>query len=838
MSTSSERWLGTVVSEISLAVRRLRRDSGVVVAAMACLSLGIAACVIVFSFLDGILLRPLPFAQSGQLVAVSISAPSVSEPEDLPVPLYVLLRDATTSFDAVGAYDRLWSVNLGPEPVAGMIAERINGHRASATLLEALGVSPLLGRWYTRQEDTFGASPTVLLGYDLWRRRFGARADIVGTTVELDGIATAVVGVMPPGFALFDGFSDFFLPFRFSNQLLRGPVHWLVVVGRVQHAASVASVQTQMAQVFAEYWREFPERDNGWHMRVRPLREALFGWLRTPLMLIQGAAFGLLLIACANLASLLLTRSATRRHDTALRLALGQSRGALARQLLIESSLLAVSAAVVGIVLAALALPVLVALAPATFPRLDRVALNVRVLAFTVTLSTITAFVVGLAPAIRASRTDIVGILHSSSGRQSQGRAVRRRLGALVIAQTAIAFTLMICAGLVLRSSLKLLSADMGFKQQELIVAELRLPLALYTREAGTANGYPVRDFSPEIPGLFQRALTRLRELPGISAAAGLDDPPLTRANNAPFRIEGRDVPPAENSHYFIDYHWVTSNLFRTMQVPVLRGRDFTDADTVDSLWVAIINEEMAKRFWSGRDPIGAHISLGWADERPREIVGIVRATRRTSRDLEFRPTLYLPLPQQLARHHAGLALERTHITFVMRSRSPAAQMVRPIREALSQEIPAYPVYNIRDLADVAGDQRREPRFYLIILSAVAFVALVIASIGVYSVLSHTAAQQRKELGIRGALGAGRAELFRLIFGRGIALAAAGQIAGLVCALVAARSLSALLWGVAPTDAFTLLLTSGTFTMVAVLACMAPALRASRTDPIISLKHD
>lgn len=823
-----------------MSVRQLRRTPGLALTALISLALSIGTSTLIFSFVQAMILKPLPFHAPGALVSVSMTPMTGGEHDDLPVPLHMLLRDASGAFEAVGGYDRFWPANLGPDANAGEPATRLLGHRVSASMFATLGVQPLLGRWYRADEDVFGAAPTVLLGEGLWRRRFAADPAIVGTSISIDGVPVTVLGVMPSDFSFFDGYDDFFAPFRFSSQLLQGQAHWIATVARLRYGTSLEQARSELQSVFAEFAKTYPGRDTNWRLDVRPLEVALIGTIRHTLLILQLASLCLLLISSANLAALLIARASTRSKEVGLRLALGDSRRAIIRQSLAESLLLSLSGGVIGTTVAAAALPAVRAITPVWFPRLGAVSIDVEAVAFAFAVSILTGIVFGVLPAVHISRFAVGRTVTSSlSARVTVGRGARRTMAALVVSQIAVAFVLLILGGLLVMSFSRLHKAKLGLDPASLLIAEIRLPLAAYTEEAGAINGIPLRHYSPEISVLFDRTLDVLRGLPGIGSVAGIDEPPFTQASDAPFLIEGREVTPSETNSYVVDYHWVTRDYFTTVRTPLVRGRDFTSADTANASWVVVINQKMVRQFWADRDPVGARIRLGWStDERPREVVGVVGDVRRRQLDPEARPTVYLMHRQQLARHLSSLAFERTHMTFVMRSAVPAGDMAPAIRASISQVLPAYPVFNIRDLEGLMRERVQELRYYTVLLVFVGLTALTIASVGISGVLSNMVSRQMKELGIRSALGASPGRILWTVILRGLTLIAAGLGAGLVTSLVVSRVLIGLLWGVSSTDGLTSVLMMTFVAAVGIASCLGPALRAARVDPVISLRAE
>ena len=799
---------GALRQDVRHALRMLRRTPGFTLVALVTLALGIGANSAIFSVAQGVLIRPLPYPHADQLAMVWMDNARISLREDWhSYPGYADYRAANTTFADLAIFNGTSRTLTGAgEP------ERVRGAHGSANLFDVLGVRPLHGRAFTADEDRPGANNVVVLGHGLWQRRFGGRDDAIGTTVEMSGRPMRVIGVMPPGFAFPERQTEFWVPTGPSEAQRnnRGSL-WLQVIGRMKPGVPVERAQADLARVNHDILARFPAQ-RGYGVYVVGYGEQVVGRVRPAILVLAGAVAFVVLIACANVASLLLARGAVREREVALRAALGAGRGRLLRQLLTESALLGLAGGALGVGLAAFGLRALLAAAPVDLPRIDAIAMDWRVLGFTTLLSLVTGLAFGVAPAWQLAGVD-PGQTLKEGGRGSShgGRAMRR---ALVVAEVALAVVLLVGAGLMLRSFDRLQQTDLGFRPDGLLTARVSLYGDRYREPARVADFY-------------RQLFERLRAQPGIAGAAGIGTVFLTATpNSTNFSIEGRpEFPVDERVEVPVDA--ATPDYFRVMDIPLRRGRFFDERDAAGATPTVIINETMARRFWRDDDPIGRRIKYGTlASQGPwMTIVGVVADTRRTGYDAQVRPETYLPHAQS---PDGGLML-------LIRTAGDPAAAAPSLRSIVRDLDPALAVQGVQPLSSILVEMTAQRRLNTILLTVFAVVAALLAAVGIYGLIAYSVAQRTRELGVRIALGASAARVMRLVAGEGLVLAGAGVALGLGAALVLGRSMSTLLYGVSATDPATFLAIALVATLTAVSASVVPALRAVRIDPSRSL---
>jgi len=829
----------TLIRNVGLAVRRLVRTPGFTVIAVTSLALGVGVNTLMFSFMSAVLLQPLPYPDAERLVMIHLSPPNNPGMRGmLPPPMYFLLRDHSQSFDSVGVYDGGRSVNLTDDR-SGFAAERLAGHRISATAFQALGVTPLLGRVHVLDEDLSGAERTVVLSHALWQRRFGGRADIVGQPALIDGQSTTIIGVMPSSFELFDGSSDAWMPFGFAPSAAQGSQRWLRGVGRLKGGVTLEQASAEVRNVMREYEGRFPDRGKGWSLTLQPLDEAFFGGMRQPLVLLQMAVGLVLLISCANLAALLLTRAVSRQRELAVRAALGQSRASIVRELMIESLLLSLTAGVVGAFATWVALRPLVALTPAWFPRLDSVGIDARVFLFCLGVCVVASLIFGLIPALQVSRPNLVRALHESGARASGGRSRLLQLQGLVVVQVTLAFVLLIGAGLVIKTLVRLQSVDLGVDTSGLLSLQVQLPRAQYMKEnVGVAPGITLVDYSPSGPLLIDRIHETLQGIPGVVHAAGVTNPPLTGHGGVEFRLEGA---PETAQPSFVPYEMVTPGYFETIGTRLVRGRDFNSSDQANSPWVLVVNEAFAREHWPGQDPIGKHLTFRFYNndgERPREVVGVVADTRQFRGETRVEPVVYALHRQQLVRQRASLEVQRMRMSYVLRTIGDPQALTASVRAAVARVDAVVPVTQVRTVDSYLSAQLQGERFFATLFGIFAAVALGIGVIGIYGVTAHTVSDRYREFGIRRALGAGARDVLALVVRRSLVILLLGVAFGVGTSLVLTRFLENFLWGVRRSDPVIFIAIASILVVTGLVACLVPGSRAARIDPLVALKHD
>jgi putative ABC transport system permease protein len=804
-------------SDLRHAVRLLGKRPVFTVVVTVTIALGIASTTTVFSVVQGVLLTPLPYEDPESLVMVWEHNVPRSRDRNVVSPAnYLAWGERSDVFAELAAVVATSGTLTGVgEP------ERIGLMRASATLYPLLGVEPVVGRAYTIEEDVESESTVpVLLGHGFWERRFGGDPGVVGRAIELNERPAVVVGVLPEGFGFdvpvtfgFTGTQDVWLPFRFGEEARSFGGRYLQVVGRLGAGVSLAGAQARMTGLARQLEEEFPDRQTGWTVTVVPLQKQMVGDVERALIVILGAVGFVLLIACANVANLLMARANDRRQEMAVRAAMGASRMRVARQLLTESLVLASAGGVSGLLLSYAAVRGLIALGP-DIPRLDAVGLNGAVVLFALGVTVITGILFGLAPVIRVLRSDLIGSLRER-GVEGGKRESNRLRGALVVAEIALSLVLLVGAGLLLRSFGNLLAVDVGFDAERMLVADVQLPSARYDSTA--------------LARFYQDAVERVQALPGVRTAAAITFPPLAGAGSATsFWANDRPVP-GPGQHPTADIRWVQRDFFRTLGVPVLAGRVFDESDHGDAPLRVVVSRALADDLWEGQDALGKTISMPWDDTLVAEIIGVVGDVRYQGPHTEPRSMIYWEHRQFMAFNQMSL--------IVRTDRDPLALSgaVRGVIQALDAQIP---IYNVRSMESYLGDALARARFAMLAVGLFALVALALAVIGIYGVMSYVVGQRVHEIGIRLALGADPANVMGLVVRQGSLLVGIAVVVGAAGSLLLSRLLETMVFEVSTRDPVTFVGMSALLAVVALAACFIPALRASRVDPITAMRHE
>jgi putative ABC transport system permease protein len=798
-------------SDFRFGARMLARTPATTVAAILALALGIGANTTIFSVVHGVLLRQLPYDDPDRIVMVWRDLRMRGGPSDewASPAHYVDWRAETSVFESLG-------VALGTAAILtdGGDVEQVPGGVVSPSYFDVLGVRPALGRVFTAAEEHPNAPRTVVLSDALWKRRFGGARDVIGRTLRINDTPHEIVGVLPPGFEppIVAPRAQLWQAFRVDPVSASRGAIILRAFGKLRPGVTLAQAAAQMDQVANRHARLHGEdRDAG--IRLEPLYERVVGAAR-PAILVLAAAVGLvLLIACANVANLLLARASGRGREMAVRTALGARRSRLIRQLLAESLLLAAIGGALGTLLAMWGVGALVAASPAGAPRVDAIGVNAAVLAFTLGMTLLTGILFGFAPALHASRADLTsGLREGARGQAGGGGGRMRRV--LVVAETALALILLAGAGLLLRSFVELQAVDRGFDSSHVLVGNVNAPRARF-------------DNPGKIIALYDRLVERLGAVPGAESTALVSVLPLSGSDSDfGFFIEGRPRPatPAEQPTAW--YRIVSSDYFRTMRIRILRGRGLTDADGTSAPHVVVINESLARKYWPNEDPLGRRISL---DDTTFTIVGIVADIRHRGPDRPPDEEMYL---------HYRQYPERGTVVVARSASGHAASLAPAIREAVRDVDPALPVANVTTMEQLEADAVSQPRFVMLLVGLFAAVALTLALVGVYGVLSYAVAQRTSEIGVRMALGATRGDVLRLVLADGLKMVAVGAVIGIAGAAAAGYAMRALLFGVSAVDLPTLGLTAAVLLAAAVLACAAPARRAIRIDPVEALRYE
>jgi putative ABC transport system permease protein len=803
-------YVEALVQDVSYAVRRLAANPGFTLVALVTLALGIGANTAIFSIASGVLLQPPPFQDPGRLVMIWNDNSRISEQHDWhSYPNYVDYRDLSTVFSGVSAFNlRSWTLTGGGDP------ERIPGCYATANLFDVLGVRPLYGRTFTREEDLGGSTNVVIVSYGFWQRRFGGRPGALGQSVVLNGASRTIVGIMPKGFAFPEGRTELWVPIPAPQYRSQRSAMWLQMIGRLKPGVTLVRAQEDLRRVNADIHARVPQQA-GYGVFVESYADHVVGRVRPAILILLGAVACVLLIACTNVANLLLARGATRQREIALRAAIGAGRGRLVRQLLTESLVLAVLGGLAGGALGWWCLHILLSAAPPDLPRVQEIGIDGRVLAFTAVATMVTGIAFGLVPALQTARTDPGSVLKEGArGSSGSGVWIRR---VLVVAEVALAVVLLVGAGLMIRSYLTLQRVDLGFRTDHVLTGEVVLQGARYN------------DAAPAVE--FYRQLTgRLAAMPGVQGAAAISTIFLTATpSSTNFSIEGRpDFRPEDAVEVPTDS--VTPTYFSVMDVPLLAGRMFTDADSEKAPPVVIINETMAKRFWPGETPIGRRIKWGTLSTNSpwMTIVGVVGDGRRTGYDAVVRPETYMPHAQ------TGDAA-MTVVVHTTGDPAPAAPELTSIVKALD---PQVAVQRVRPLETIVSAMTSERRLNTILLGGFAVIATVLALVGLYGVMAYSVQQRTRELGVRLALGASGSRVMGIVLKEGLQLVALGLAIGVGISLVSGRLIAKILYHVNPTDPATLAAIVGMTLAVCTIACTVPALRAWRVDPATALRAE
>ncbi|HJQ22320.1 MAG TPA: ABC transporter permease [Blastocatellia bacterium] len=805
----------TVLQDLRYAIRAsLNRPAFVVIVVLA-LAIGIGANTAIFSVVNAILLRPLPYKNPDRIVMIWMSNGKLGVAEDWhSYPNYVDYRDQNSTFEEVAAFNyRGFNLTGTGDPVL------LSGAWSTANLFAVLGVDPQLGRTYTVEEEEPGRDLVAVISHGLWQRRFGGDPNIVGQPIQLNGVNRTVIGVMPAGFAFPQKETDVWVPLAARPQLkqARG-AFWLKAVGRMKPGVTIEQARADMGVIANQLLERFPQIMESYGSNLVPLHEQVTGKVRPALLVLLAAVAFVLLIACANVANLLLARAAAREREIAIRTALGASRRRIVRQLLTESLLLAIVGGGLGLLLALWGLSALVALSPANIPRLDQIHIDGRVLAFTFAVSLVTGLIFGLVPALQASKPDLNEALKEGGRGTSEGRRGKRVRSLLVVSEIALALVLLIGAGLLIKSFIHLQKFDFGFNPNSLLTLRVQL-------------GGPKYRQDPAVVNFFQQAVERMQNVPGMQSVGGissvfLDDTP----NSTNFVIEGRPVPVgAESIEVPLDA--VTPDYFKTMGIPLLKGRLFDDRDSTDSLPVVIVNETFVKRFFEGEDPLGKRFCYGTPNGDPKEwktIVGVVGDMRRTGFDKDVRPETFMPENQ-----YPEIAM-----TVVARTAGDPTSYAPALRDAIWAVDKDQPVFDIKTMDSRLVEMTAQRRFNMLLIGIFAAVALVLASLGIYGVISYSVTQRMHELGVRIALGASRRDVMRLVVGQAARLSLLGVGVGMVAAFFLTRLMASLLYGTSATDLATFLLIPSLLTGVSLAASFVPARRAMKIDPMVALRYE
>jgi putative ABC transport system permease protein len=800
--------------DVVYALRMIWKKPGFSFIAAATLALGIGASTAIFSVVNGVLLRPLPYKEPGRIMTVwqndhlrGLDRQKISPPNFLD---YKERNQVFETMAALRPYGFDYTSQGEPETIQSWLV--------TDGFFQIVGTNALYGRTFLPEEFTAGKQKVVLLSYGLWQRRFGGNPGMVGQTMLLDGEPFTVVGILPPEFHFTDK-REMMIPAVFSEgEKKRRSATYLYVFGRLKPGVTKEQANANLNSIAGELAQQYPKTNAQLEMTTVSLPDQLLGDVRPALFTLLGAVGLLLLIACVNVANLLLVRGAQRAREFAIRAALGATRRHLVRQLLIEDILLALMGGVGGLLLGWAAYKFLI-LNPGNLPRVDQIRMDWRVLAFALGVSLVTTLIFGLLPVVHFSKPDLQGTLKEGGGRSATSGVSQSRVRrVLVVSQLALALVLLIGAGLLTRSFIRLLKIDPGFSADNVLTLQVHI--------------YNLNPEPQQQVAYFDQVLQRWTSLPGVQSAGAVSAPPFVGEGaieiDNPFVIEGREPPPAGQEP--TAYHTVvTTDYFRTLNIPVLSGRTFTRMDSQQALPVAVVNSTMARRFFENEDPVGKRLALRWSNQPlTAEIVGVVGDVLHTGLDSNPRPEIFLHLPQA----------PFGSMTFVVRTQNDPLLLLPALKKELWSVNKDQPIYSLRTEEQLISASLGERRFSLYLIGIFGIVSLTLAAVGLYGLISISTSQRTQEFGVRIALGAQSSSILKMVIGEGLLLAVIGVVVGVGGSLLLTRFLSKMLFGITPTDPFTFASISAVLVLVAVLASYIPARRATRVDPLIALRQE
>lgn len=803
------------MTDLRYAIRMLLKFPIFSSLAILTLALGIGANSAIFTVFDAVLLKPLPFGKPEQLLRIYNTGFQLDQAPVSPAN-FLDWKEQNHVFQQIAAYSGNAFTLLGTD-----VPERLFGARVSAGFFDLLGVQPSLGRSLRDEEDAYGRNQVVVLSHTLWQKRFGGRSDIVGQTLTLNDKRFTVVGVMPEGFTYPNADIQIWTPMAFSpSEKTVRDTNYLSVIARLKQGVTLEQASVQMNLLARQIAQQHPELNAGEHVKLVSLSEATVGEIRPILFVLLGAVGLVLLICCANVANLLLARAAQRQKEIAIRSAVGATRFQLIRQLLVESLVLAVLGGALGCLLAFWGIDLLLSFKPDNLPRIEQIGIDWSVLLFTAGLSLATGLLFGLAPALQTANPHLSEVLKEGDRGGTSSPSRHRVRDLLVVSEVALSLVLLVGAGLLIRSFVRLLDVDPGFRSDHVLTVSIPLPTSRYPEPAQQA-------------AFFQRLLERVRELPGIHSAGAVTDVPLFGGSSTGFDVEGRPLAKPDERP-ITDFRSATPDYFQTMGMALVAGRSFMFNDNANSPPIAVINETLAHRYFGKENPIGKRIGLS----RPtdwREIVGVIHDVRNYGLAAEVKPECYLPYLQNAPDYLGGSA---SWMIMVVRTESDPLGYVAAIKETLQKIDKDQPISSIRPMTAYLALSVAQRRFNMSLLAVFAGLALVLAAVGIYGVISYSVAQRQREMGIRLALGAQPRDLLGLIVGQGMRPALFGLVAGLLGAAALTRFMASLLFQVSVIDPLVFGLVGLGLLLVATIACLIPACRALRLDPAKTLRSE
>jgi len=806
----------TLLQDIRYGIRTLLKQPAFTAIAIITIALGIGANTAIFSVVNAVILRPLPYTDADRLMMLwSTTARDGNQEQPFSFADYGDVRTQAKSFSHVAAASPLWNFTLTgggePEPVQGLFV--------SQNLFDMLGAQPAFGRNFLADDDRQGANPVVIISNALWQRRYGGDRNVLGRPLTVSGINATIIGVMPADFHFLEAAAELWAPLS-QNQFANSSrnVRLLSVVGRLNSGVTISQANAELSAIGAQLAGQYPDTNAGFGLRTLPLQEQVTGKVRSALLLLLGAVGLVLLIACANVVNLMLVRSAGRSREIAVRAAVGAGRFRLLRQLLTESITLSLMGGAAGALVATWGVKLLLTVNPIALPRYNKIGVDLNVLLFTLAASVLTGIVFGLAPAWQMFRFDLHSVL-KEGGRGTVDTKHHRLSNALVTLEIATAFVLLIGAGLLIRSFARLIDVNPGFDTEHILTMQVGLPNASY--------GQPEKRIA-----FMQQLEANLKAIPDVASVGIVTRLPLLSAlNNVTtyLSIEGRPMQPSERPE--IDFRRASTGYFETMNIPLRSGRLVTEQDVANNTHLVVINEAMAKRFWPGEDPVGRRISTATSSGQQTQwqtIVGVVGNVRHLGLDTEPRPELY---------YHANTSPPFGPV-LVIRSKTDPKALISLARAKVRELDGDLPISNVNTMEQLVAQSVAQRRFGMFLLASFAGLALLLAAVGIYGVISYSVAQRTQEIGVRMALGARTSDVLKLIMKNGLVLACVGLAIGLTGAFLLTRLMARLLFEVRPTDALTFAIVSVGLLLVAFLACYLPARRATKVDPLVALRYE
>jgi putative ABC transport system permease protein len=799
----------TLLRDVRYGVRSLSKRPGFTAMALVALALGIGANTAIFSLVNAVLLRPLPFAEPDRLVWMWGNIRGGGNRASVSPLDFLDYRNQNTTFEEFAAS---FSVPLALNLTGSGEPERLTSSGVTGNYFQALGVKPILGRTFQRENEKTGNDQVTVLSYKLWQNRFGGDPNIINKTITLDGKSCQVLGVMPADFT-FPQNSELWVPMNFDAApgMKQRKAHFLRPIGRLKPTITLAQAQADTDAV-AHHLEEQNPDDKGWNLRLVSLREQLVGRTRPTLFILFGAVSFVLLIACANVANLLLVRAAGRQKEIALRTALGASRFRILRQMITESVLLALVGGALGVLLAFWGIESLVTLSGGSIPATARVGIDATVLGFTLLISVFTGVLFGLAPALRTMKLNLSDSLKEGGRSGGEGARRNRTRSALVVLESAVAVVLLIGAGLLVRSLIRLQHVSPGFDSKNVLTMRLDLP----ERKYGQPN---------QAGRFFEQLESRIGGLPGVENVGFITELPLSgQPNDMPYTVEGRATASPDEG-FDDDFRRVNRQYFSALHIPLLRGRNFTEQEVQQSAQVVIISELLARQVFPNEEPLGKRLVMSFGN-RPFEIIGIVGDIRHGALEFEPNPAMYMP------------TYDEQSINIVIRTKGDPSNLAAAVRAEVRALDPDQPVAAVKPMAAWVEESTAAHRYRTTLLGVFALVALLLAATGIYGVMSYSVAQRTHEIGVRMALGAKRLDVLRLVVRQGMTLVIGGVVVGLLAALALTRVMSSLLFDVTAKDPLTFVIVAGLLTAVAFLACYVPARRATKVDPLVALRYE